>query len=125
MSCLCVSLRAELTFRVRPAAGLFENSYASFLRTPQHVRSKREERRILRRLESTYCNLEELDNDSPEVIQLRSERVERALWINDRLLALGDNDDEEADDESDAEDEGEEDSDEELGLSRRLGRSTI
>lgn len=59
------------------------------------------------------------------MVQLRSERVERALWINDRLLALGDNDDEEADDESDAEEQEEEDSDEELGLSRRLGRSTI
>lgn len=108
------------------AAGLFENAYASFLRTPQHARSKREERRLLRRLETTYCNLEELDNETPEVVQLRSERVERALWINDRLLALGDNDDDEADDESDAEGDGaDEDSDEELGLSSRLGRSTI
>ncbi|BGP55576.1 hypothetical protein JCM8202v2_003181 [Rhodotorula sphaerocarpa] len=42
-------------------------------------------------LEATYCDLELLDNtSSPEVIELRSQRIERAVFINERLIALGD-----------------------------------
>ncbi|KDE09270.1 hypothetical protein MVLG_00588 [Microbotryum lychnidis-dioicae p1A1 Lamole] len=102
------------------ASGLFENAYASFLRTPTKARqNKKEEQRLLRRLEATYCDLEELDNHTPEVVQLKSERVARALWINDRLLSLGDD----ADDDSDL-DDADEDSDEEM-ITRRFGQSTI
>ncbi|SCZ88235.1 BZ3500_MvSof-1268-A1-R1_Chr2-1g04277 [Microbotryum saponariae] len=102
------------------ASGLFENAYASFLRTPTKARqNKKEEQRLLRRLEATYCDLEELDNHTPEVVQLKSERVARALWINDRLLSLGDD----ADDDSDL-DDADEDSDGEM-ITRRFGQSTI
>lgn len=85
-----------------------------------------------KQLETTYCNLEELDNSSPEVVQLREERVARALWINDRLVALGDGEDEddveedESDDDEDGEGEGESEVDsEEEELRRRFGRSQI
>ncbi|GAA5972871.1 hypothetical protein JCM8115_006038 [Rhodotorula mucilaginosa] len=73
------------------AAALFENAYASILRAPASARRRRLELRVLRRLEATYCDLEHLDNtSSPEVIELRSQRIERALLINERLISLGD-----------------------------------
>lgn len=76
-------------------------------------------------LEATYCDLELLDNDTPEVVELRSQRIERAVFINDRLVALGDGEDDmvESDHEHAAEDEeDEEDSDEEEErLARRFG----
>lgn len=69
----------------------------------------------------------------PEVVQLRSERVERALWINDRLLALGDQDAQDEDSEGEEEkergglDEEDEDSDDDEGdrLARRLAGSRL
>ncbi|KWU47137.1 hypothetical protein RHOSPDRAFT_31274 [Rhodotorula sp. JG-1b] len=73
------------------AAALFENAYASILRAPASARRRRLELRVLRRLEATYCDLEHLDNtSSPEVIELRSQRIERALLINERLISLAD-----------------------------------
>ncbi|KAK4047163.1 hypothetical protein OIV83_005615 [Microbotryomycetes sp. JL201] len=101
------------------AAALLENAYATYLRSPSRSRSRRKELRLLRRLETTYCNLEELDNDAPETLQLRSERIERALWINDRLLALGDTNE----DEEDISDEDSDDDSEEDLLARRLAQS--
>ncbi|KAM0791597.1 hypothetical protein ACM66B_006040 [Microbotryomycetes sp. NB124-2] len=101
------------------AAALLENAYASYLRSPSRSRSRRKELRLLRRLETTYCNLEELDNEAPETLQLRSERIERALWINDRLLALGDT---EEDDEDVSDEDSEDETDEDL-LARRLAQS--
>ncbi|GAA6042057.1 hypothetical protein JCM8097_004085 [Rhodosporidiobolus ruineniae] len=108
------------------AAALFENAYASILRAPSSSRRRKTELRLLRRLEATYLDLELLDNPSPAVIELRSQRIERALFINDRLVALGDGQVEEDDAGSDheraAEDEEEEvSSDEEEGLARRFG----
>ncbi|KAL8279194.1 hypothetical protein RQP46_008450 [Phenoliferia psychrophenolica] len=103
------------------AAGLFENAYASFRRTPPGPNTSREEQRILLRLEAAYCDLEELDNDTPEVVELRSQRVDRALWINERLVALHDelgNDSESGDEEVDSD---EEDAD----LSRSMARHGI
>ncbi|GAA5943205.1 hypothetical protein JCM1841_002072 [Sporobolomyces salmonicolor] len=115
------------------AAALFENAYASFLRAPPSSRRHKREQRLLRRLEATYCDLELLDNSTPEVIELRSQRVERALWINDRLLALGDGDgegDEDEMEESDheravEEDEDEDEDDEAERLARRFGKQRI
>ncbi|KAK4047949.1 hypothetical protein OIO90_005987 [Microbotryomycetes sp. JL221] len=104
------------------AAALLENAYASFLRAPSRSRNKKKERKLLRRLESTYCNLEELDNEAPETQQLRSERVERALWINDRLLALGDTEEDEQDESDEEEDSDEDENDEDI-LARRLAQS--
>ncbi|GAA5897915.1 hypothetical protein JCM8208_003191 [Rhodotorula glutinis] len=73
------------------AAALFENAYASILRSPPSSSRRTLELRLLRRLEATYCDLELLDNDStPEVVELRSQRIERAVLINDALVALGD-----------------------------------
>ncbi|GAA6003630.1 uncharacterized protein JCM10292_000659 [Rhodotorula paludigena] len=116
------------------AAALFENAYASILRSPRSSRRKRLELRLLRRLEATYCDLENLDNSTPEVVELRSQRIERAVFINDRLVALGDtggddemaeSDHEEADEEK-AEEEADEDSDEEEErLARQFGRQRI
>ncbi|BGP25038.1 proteophosphoglycan ppg4 [Rhodotorula toruloides] len=106
------------------AAALFENAYASILRAPQSARRRKLELRLLRRLEATYCDLELLDNDTPEVVELRSQRIERAVFINDRLVALGDGEDDmvESDHEHAAEDEEDEDSDEEEErLARRFG----
>ncbi|KAI5480559.1 F-box and WD repeat domain containing protein [Pseudohyphozyma bogoriensis] len=105
------------------AAGLFENSYASYQRTPAKGRTAREEQRILRRLETTYCLLEELDNETPEVVELRAQRVERALWINDRLLALG-NDGEGSESEDEEDEDVDTDSDDEQ-LSRRTASGGI
>ena len=42
----------------------------------------------LAQLEAAYCELEELDNDTPAVQDERLVRVERAMFINDRLVAL-------------------------------------
>ncbi|GAA5921697.1 hypothetical protein JCM3775_001771 [Rhodotorula graminis] len=73
------------------AAALFENAYASILRSPPSSSRRTLELRLLRRLEATYCDLELLDNDStPEVVELKSQRIERAVLINDALVALGD-----------------------------------
>ncbi|GAA5833272.1 hypothetical protein JCM9279_001474 [Rhodotorula babjevae] len=73
------------------AAALFENAYASILRSPPSSSRRNLELRLLRRLEATYCDLELLDNDStPEVVELKSQRIERAVLINDALVALGD-----------------------------------
>lgn len=67
-------------------------------------------------------------------MQLKTERIERALWINDRLLALGDQDAEEEDSDGDGEyergsmdeeDEDSEDDDEGSQLARRLARSRL
>ncbi|GAA6014973.1 hypothetical protein JCM11491_002378 [Sporobolomyces phaffii] len=112
------------------AAALFENAYASFLKTPTNLRTPRFERRLLRRLEATYCDLELLDNDTPEVVELRAQRVERALWINERLIALGDGRDDEDDDEMDGSDDEDErgdseDEDESDRLATRLGKQRI
>ncbi|GAA5962340.1 hypothetical protein JCM3765_002944 [Sporobolomyces pararoseus] len=112
------------------AAALFENAYASFLKSPSKLRKPRFERRLLRRLEATYCDLENLDNETPEVVELRSQRIERALWINERLIALGDGksgEDDDDMDESDDEDEGaaSEDEDESDRLARRLGKQRL
>ncbi|GAA5893996.1 uncharacterized protein JCM6883_003691 [Sporobolomyces salmoneus] len=112
------------------AAALFENAYASFLKSPANLRKARFERRLLRRLEATYCDLEILDNETPEVVELRSQRIERALWINERLIALEDGkngQDEDYMDESDDEDEGadSEDEDESERLARRLGKQRL
>lgn len=81
-------------------------------------------------LEATYCDLENLDNETPEVVELRSQRIERALWINERLIALGDGKSGEDDDDmedSDEEDEGadSEDEDEPDRLARRLGKQRL
>ncbi|TNY24834.1 Proteophosphoglycan ppg4 [Rhodotorula diobovata] len=71
------------------AAALFENAYASVLRSPRTPSRRKLELRLLRRLEATYCDLELLDNDAtPEVQQLRHQRIERAVFINDALVAL-------------------------------------
>jgi len=99
------------------AAGLFENAYASFLRTPEKARTPRQEQRLLRRLESTYIELEQLDNPTPDVVELRAQRVERALWINARLVEI---DGMGIDEETDSEDDGEESDEEEL--SGRMAR---
>lgn len=113
------------------AAALFENAYASFLKSPSNLRKARFERRLLRRLEATYCDLEMLDNTTPEVIELRSQRIERALWINERLIALGDGKDGQDDDdmdETDEEDEGgadSEDEDESVRLATRLAKQRL
>ncbi|GAA5999905.1 hypothetical protein JCM10207_005965 [Rhodosporidiobolus poonsookiae] len=117
------------------AAALFENAYASILRSPPSSRRRKTELRLLRRLESTYLSLEPLDNSSPSVLELRSQRIERALFINERLVALGDGSgrpgvDEEEDGESDrevaAEEEEEESSDEEIErVVRKLGGQRI
>ncbi|GAA5868082.1 hypothetical protein JCM3774_001012 [Rhodotorula dairenensis] len=73
------------------AAALFENAYASIVRAPVSARRRRLELRVLRRLEATYCDLEHLDNtSSAEVIELRAQRIERAVLINERLISLGD-----------------------------------
>lgn len=73
------------------AAALFENAYASILRSPPSSSRRTLELRLLRRLEATYCDLELLDNDAtPEVVELKSQRIERAVLINDALVALGD-----------------------------------
>ncbi|KAK4701191.1 hypothetical protein P7C70_g5045, partial [Phenoliferia sp. Uapishka_3] len=101
------------------SAGLFENAYASFRRTPVGVNSSREEQHILLKLEAAYCDLEELDNDTPEVVELRSQRVNRGLWINERLVALHND----VGDDSDSGDE-EVDSDEE-GLADGMARHSI
>ncbi|BGO91789.1 hypothetical protein NBRC10512_006271 [Rhodotorula toruloides] len=107
------------------AAALFENAYASILRAPQSARRRKLELRLLRRLEATYCDLELLDNDTPEVVELRSQRIERAVFINDRLVALGDGEDDmvESDHEHAAEDEEDEEGsdEEEERLARRFG----
>ncbi|GAA5925269.1 uncharacterized protein JCM15063_004978 [Sporobolomyces koalae] len=110
------------------AAALFENAYASFLKTPANLRKTRFEQRLLRRLEATYCDLEILDNSTPEVIELRSQRIERAMWINERLTALGDgksgvDEMEETDDEDEERDS--EDEDESDRLATRLGKQRI
>ncbi|BGP16623.1 hypothetical protein JCM10213_000461 [Rhodosporidiobolus nylandii] len=105
------------------AAALFENAYASTLRASPSSRRRRTELRLLRRLEATYLDLELLDNSSPEVLELRQQRIERALFINSRLVALGDGaggGDEDGADGSDDEDEEEESSDEEDGVTREL-----
>ncbi|GAA6060476.1 hypothetical protein JCM10212_007107 [Sporobolomyces blumeae] len=118
------------------AAALFENAYASFLKSPPSIRRPKFEKRLLRRLEATYCDLEILDNATPEVVELRSQRIERALWINERLTALGDGRSSGPDDEADeSEDEDEDrdrlhgiDSDEEdeaEKLAKRFGRQRI
>jgi len=76
-------------------------------------------------LEATYCDLEILDNSTPEVVELRQQRIERAMWINDRLIALGDGHEDEMEE---SEDEDEEDSDEEdeaERLAKRLGKQQI
>ncbi|KAM0752823.1 hypothetical protein T439DRAFT_323433 [Meredithblackwellia eburnea MCA 4105] len=101
------------------AAGMFQNAYASFRRTPVGPTTSKEEQRILTKLEAAYCDLEELDNDTPEVVELRSQRVDRALWINERLVKLHDEVGEES------ESGGEEvESDEEL-LVQSLGRTAL
>ncbi|GAA5887915.1 hypothetical protein JCM6882_000801 [Rhodosporidiobolus microsporus] len=120
------------------AAALFENAYASILRAPPSSRRRKTELRLLRRLESTYIDLEHLDStSSPEVIELRAQRIERALFINERLVALGDGSgdgqgeegegegSEEDGEGEDAEEESEEDEDEEERLARRFGRQRI
>jgi len=80
-------------------------------------------------LEATYCDLEVLDNATPEVVELRSQRIERALWINERLIALGDGKDgaDDMDDQSDEEyeDADSEDEDESERLATRLGKQRI
>ncbi|GAA5820619.1 hypothetical protein JCM11251_003079 [Rhodosporidiobolus azoricus] len=114
------------------AAALFENAYASILRAPPSSHRRRTELRLLRRLESTYITLETLDSPSPDVVELRSQRIERALFINERLVALGDADAEAngvaSDEEEGAEEEEEElssDEDEVERVARRFGRQRI
>ncbi|GAA5967800.1 hypothetical protein JCM11641_005768 [Rhodosporidiobolus odoratus] len=128
------------------AAALFENAYASILRAPASSRRQRTELRLLRRLEATYLDLELLDNTTPEVLELRQQRIERALFINSRLVALGDGEEDDmeesdheaaAEDEEDEEGEGNSDGDEEEepevkggekgqeGIASRLGRTRI
>lgn len=76
-------------------------------------------------LEATYCDLEILDNSTPEVVELRNQRIERAMWINDRLIALGDGQQEDMD-ESDSEDVGDSDEEDEAGsLANRLSKQQI
>lgn len=122
LSCLCWRkgmLTWPSTRALSAAAGLFENAYASFLRTPERARTARQEQRLLRRLESTYIALERLDNPTPDVVELRAQRVERALWINARLVeidAMG----LESEDEEEGDDEGEGEESEEEELSRRM-----
>lgn len=85
------------------AASLFESAYASFLRSKLTIKT---EQRLLRRvslrqsyertsadasglqLENAYILLEKLDNDEPEVQEMRAQRIDRAMFINDRLTLL-------------------------------------
>lgn len=63
------------------------------------------------------------------MVELRSQRIERALWINERLIALGEGNGQDEDDmdESDDEDEGfdSDDEDESDRLARRLGKQRL
>ncbi|BGP40497.1 hypothetical protein JCM10450v2_004480 [Rhodotorula kratochvilovae] len=117
------------------AAALFENAYASILRSPPSSSRRRLELRLLRRLEATYCDLEHLDNSTPDVIELRSQRIERAVFINDALVALGDgeggedemegSDHERADEDAEGEEEEESSDEEDDRLARRFARARI